>query len=316
MISGSLAKLKVPASVTRLDTLCFWDRASDSFPVSNEFQGRVYPADRFKTIYQRPTRRETLSIPSTQAINTSHLVLHRAMNEVFAVSEVPRWDSSSDTVYDTARALHRVTQGRVYREATQGTGDNLGALVRSDEGVLYGDLELRTEVRLPDAHREQYGDYFLTCPYDSALILQDGDYFSFEDGFYSGKEFRVREAYTEAGFQLARVESREKDVEDMVYELITAAGGYSATTGSVIPQTVSDRAFSGTVTNTETDSDGQTLAGKDITIYVYLEHVGFDFLIDGIIRRNGFRYKIYSTKIGADGEQWIIKALRTPNDGS
>jgi len=189
VISGSLSKLKVPASITRLDRMVFWDRSSDSFPVGNTFRARVYPADRFKTIYHRPTRRETLSLHPRQKIGPSLLVKHLASGKTYALAGEDRLDSSDDTIYDTARSVHLVARGEVFREEVQGTGDDLGPLVRVSQGTLYGDLELRTEERVPDTHREQSGSFFLTCPNDLDLRLQDNDYFCSLKGSTAGMSF-------------------------------------------------------------------------------------------------------------------------------
>ena len=310
MIAGSLQKLKIAAELSQVDSFTIWDRTSNSF--GEQFTARQYVADRFKSIYHRPTRRETIALPSSFSAPASLLVRNEATQDVFALSDIDRYDAAYDELYDNARALHRVSAGEVFREAVQGTGDNLGALVRSSVGILYADLELRTEENYPDAHREQYGNFFLTCPQDPSLVLQDGDYYVFSAGPYSGQEFRIRERYIEAGFQLARAESRAKNTESLTYKLITAAGSYDPTTGVVTPPTTEDRVFSATVTYAKADAGAPPILGRRLTIYVPTGNVGFAFASEGRIVRGSDTYEIRDVSVGADNLQWILEVERVP----
>ena len=305
-LAGSLGNLKKSAALTRTEEFEPWYRAADVYLAP--FYGRLYPFDVFKTIYHRPTRRESLSIADPDVLPESHVVRHSASGDLFAVSTTGRFNVERATTYDRLFALHRVSRGNLTRYAVAGTGDDLGPLVADNLGAWYADLELRTEEAFPETHREQFGAFFLTSPYDSIYTLQDRDIVTL-----NGTSYQIREVYDDSGFQLARAEARPVDWETLTYKMPSSApsGSYDSVTGAVTSPTTLDRLFSGTVTDNETQLEGQT-AGDDITIHVDVGDVGFTFLVGSNLLRGTDNLEIYNVSIGPDKKQWIVKARRTP----
>lgn len=305
----SLSRLKLAATFFHTESFDVWNRATDSW--LSGFTGRVYVFDRFKTIYHRPTRRETLGITRETVLPADLVIRHTVTGAVYMVSATDRTDVDHVQVYDRARALHlTTTQGDLIRYATQGTGIDLGPLVAQDLGKCYYDLELRSETADQVEYAVQLGDmigrYFLTVP-DTAPI-QKGDYIQGPDGTY----YRLDVIYADSGFKLARAVDVAPLHEDIVYERPNSTpGGYDPATGVVTSVGRTDLTFSGYIGSLE--SAGQDVVVNveyDLEIWVDKAHVGFEPAAGDFVRARGVRYHIDKVTIGYNGTKYQLLCRR------
>jgi hypothetical protein len=288
---SALSRLSLAASYFHGEEFKIWDRDTDAW--STGFEGRVYVFDRFKTIYHRPTRRETLGIARTITLPADLVIKHAPTEVVYMVSATDRTDVDNVNIYDRGRALHRSQdKGDLIRYATQGTGDNLGVLAAGDQGKVYYDTELRSESSDQMDYAIQQGDmvgrYFVTLP--NSLPAEAGDYILASTGEY----FRLDVLYKDSGYLLARATDLAPNHEDMVYELRTGEGGsYDPDTGRVIQAVRSDRAFSGYIGSLEkADQDVEGEINYDLEVWVDVAHIGFTPVPGDYVRARGLRYHV------------------------
>lgn len=288
---SNLSRLKLAAKYFHGEIFENWARASNAW--NTGFEGRIYVFDRFKTIYHRPTRRETLGIAREVTLPSDLVLKHAATDVVYMVSATDRTDVDYVNIYDRARALHRASDlGTLVRYSTQGTEDNLGVLVAVSQGYVYYDTELKSDTSDQSAFALQQGDkvgqYFVTLP--DSLPAEDGDYILSSTGDY----FRLDILYNDGGYLLARATGMAPNHETMVYELRTGAGGsYDPDTGVVTPATRADRNFSGYVGSLEkSDQDVEGGVDYDLEVWVDVDHVGFTPVPGDYVRARGLRYHI------------------------
>ena len=282
-----------------------WDDSLEDFAPG--FIGRLYPFDRFKTIYHRPTRRETLGVDVGTQIPGTKVIRHVASQEVFMVGETLRFDSDGNRLYDSAYSLHRpLGMFTLLRPETLGTGDNLGPLIDVNLGPLHADLELRTSEREQDAYEEFKGRFFLTAP-DSKQI-QKGDFLIFGQ-----KSYRVEVQYLDGGYQLARVDEVSNKRENLTYLLPIGLGAsFDPSTGAYTKQPVAERVFTAIVspvTDAE-QTDRTELSDPQIKLYIGFSHIGFEPKIGHMIRRDDAEYKISAIRSDPESEQWILTCRR------
>jgi hypothetical protein len=301
----ALGVLKRSASFFHTDSFEVWDSASSAFIPG--FTGRIYPFDRFKTIYHRPTRREMLGVPVDFSPPASLVLRHPATGEEYIIGETKKMDTDRDIPYDHAYALHRVLRTlSVVRPTIQGSGDDLGALVPVVVGLLHADLELRTSEREQDAYEKFKGRFFVTMP--NSIKVQKGDF------LVGGSDsFRVEVAYLDGGFQMARADDVHDERETLTYFLPTGSGAsLDPATGAYTKESTVPRLFSGIVSpvdNSEADHR-PGLQQPEIRVFVEREHIGFEPEVGRLIERGSDRYEVHSVRIDPESDQWILACRR------
>lgn len=285
-----------------------WDAATDTW--SEWSHGRLYPADRFKTIYHRPTRRETLSLPQGVSLPASKVFRHVTTAEVFMASETEHYDAADGQVYSNLYAVHRASlKSTVLRPTVSGTGDNLGPVSLIDQGVTYADVELRATDKDPADYALQLGNYegnyFITL--SPAASVLEGDFLD------SGSQsYRIDHLYLDGGLLLARGIRMAPALETLTYELRTAAGGgYNTATGSVTRPTVEDREFSGFVSlSSVAVSPGSVSRTAGLEILVGVDHIGFFPVVEDRIRRGSDTFSIISVEVDGSKKLWALQCVK------
>lgn len=304
----ALSRLKLAAQYFQAETFLTWDSATDTFSTTS-FVGRLYPFDRFKTIYSRPTRRETLGVKESVAVPEGGVIRHNQSGDTFIVTDTERYDVDDDKQYDRAYAIHRARyHGKIVRYQTQGAGDDLGPELYTEIGPVWFDTELRADKQEDEAYHAFRGYYYLTYPI--TLDVRDDDYLVSD----SGEWFRVDEKYIDSGFGLGRGEDVEFLKETFTYSLYTGTGGgYDPSTGVYTPPTTAARDFSGHVRIEKHLSlvDSVSAHASSLRLYVDENSVGFEFKVGGIITRaNGDKFKVDEIRQGEDGHDQLRLELR------
>lgn len=301
-----LSRLSLASGYFQSDTFLSWDPSTDTF-LSEEFVGRLYPFDRFKTIYHRPTRRETLGVEPGVSVPAGLVIKHVPSDEVFIVTATERYDTDEDTVYDRAYALHRPEfHGRIHRYAVQGSGDDLGPEILQDIGPVYFDQELRADKKEGEAYQSFRGNFFVTYP--AGLGIQKGDFLVSD----SGRSFRLDVTYLDGGFGLARAEDVAYYKRTFVYRMKQGvSGGYDAATGTYTQPTTVSRQFSATARyRTKEGLNASNTVEQELILYVDKPTVGFQFRLESLLIDGPDTYVINELGDGVDGDQWVIKARR------
>ena len=304
----SLGILKGPATFFHTDSFSEWNPALERFDPS--FTGRLYPFDRFKTIYHRPTRRETLGVDDNVILPDSMVIRHDASGEVFIVGETLRFDSDGNYLYDRAYSLHRPSMFLdVIRPAIQGSGDDLGPLVSTSIGKLHLDTELRTAETERDAYEKFKGRFFITMP--DSLKIQKGDFLVGD-----GKSFRVTIQYYDGGYQMARADEFTDEREVLTYKLPTGSGAaYDPATGTYTASATVDRQFSAIVSpvSDEEASDKTELQAHYIRLYIEFDHIGFSPAPENRVVRGVDNYLIKKVKSDPESKQWVVDCRMASN---
>lgn len=295
----ALSRLKLASSYFQAETFETWDPLSDTFS-NTSFVGRLYPFDRFKTIYNRPTRRETLGVKVGVDVPEGGVIKHNQSGDVFIVTDTERYDVDNDVQYDRAYAIHRSRyHGKIVRYQTQGTGDDLGPELYTEIGPVWFDAELRADKAEDEAYQAFRGYFYLTFPI--SLDVRDDDYLVAD----TGEWFRVDEYYIDSGFGLGRGEDINFLKETFTYSLYSGTGGgYDPATGTYTPPTELSRQFSGHMRLERHHTIAESVSAHTDLLRVYVDEnsVGFDFKVGGIVTRaNGDKFKIEEIRQGEDG---------------
>jgi len=300
-----LGALEKAATFFHSEEFEVWDISFEKFRPG--FVGRIYPFDRFKTIYHRPTRRETLGVGTDVVLPDSCVVRHCATNEVFMVSKIPHTDADHDVVYDTGVSMHRPSHLLdLVRPTIMGTGDDLGALQDVIVGKMYLDLELRTTERENDAYEKFKGRFFVTMAY--GIIAEQGD-FLVGDGI----DMRLELVYDDGGYQMGRADDVGDEREVVTYRLPLGTGAaYDPATGTYTKGTTADRLFSATVSPVKTEEGDTTtdIQSLDINLYVDFSNIGFVPEPEHEVVYNSIVYHIDSVRSDPESKQWVIKCRR------
>lgn len=287
------------------DSFLSWDPATDTW--SDEgITGRLFRADRFTTIYHRPTRRSTI----TQLFGKvpASLVVRRELGgETFLLSATERTEVEHGVeVYDSLRASHLVTSpsgglAQLLAAVVSGTGDDLGPVVMTPAEAAYVDFELRTTAASPDSTDYAIGRYLMT--FSPTILPREGDYLLFNGG-----TFLFEEPYVDGGFNMARVSRFELGYKNFTYRLPAGTGGYDPVTGVVTKGTV-DRQVSMIVGSGGDRADSKKVAGYERTLmlYVFKRHIGFEPLAGQKMSDGEREYLIVAVKENRDMLQWGLE---------
>jgi len=295
----------------RTDRFSFWDKGYDTFGC--EVDWRLFRADRFTTIYHRPTRRRQASIVPDGLFPESLVVRHEETQDVYIVSETKRTDSVRSGKYDTLVSLHLATEpsggkGSIMRPTVTGPPGDLGVADLVSIATIYYDLELRTSSAEPETVDATQAMMFVTLP--AWIDLREGDWLFTGQG----ETYEVNEPYYDGGFQLARAIRKPVDLVDMVYLYDEGTGGsYDVSTGIYTPVSATTKDFSGVVYRNSTEASGMTNE-EPVELQVYISSELIDWVpeVNRYVLISGIRHKITSAVLGKNRKQWHLTLVRAP----
>lgn len=304
----TLSTLRKASTFFHTDQFSVWNPVHERFDPG--FTGRVYPFDRFKTIYHRPTRRETLGIRDSSSLPASRVIRHDVTAEVFIVGATLRSDSDNNRIYDIAYSLHRPSLlADLTRPTIQGAGDDLGPLVDIVVGKIHLDTELRTSEAENDAREKFKGQFFITMP--SSYKVKQGDFLVCPDS-----TFRVQLVYEDGGYQMARADNIPDQRVVLTYKLPTNAGAsYTPATGVYTGTTTVDRLFSALVSPIvrKDETDATEMQDKSVRITVEFDHIGFPPSPGEQILMGAEALTISAVRSDAESRQWLLTCRRGVN---
>jgi len=281
-----------------------WDPATNTFLPG--LQGRFHRADRFKTIYHRPTRRHKISLTGDTALPASGVIRHTKTQEVFLTSvleEEEIWQGQE--VYERLVTLHRAVPfsggyAQFHPVTVAGSGDNLGEVSYAAFDPAYIEIELRTASDEKDSLDVSIGDF--NCHLSRNITPDPGDYFLFNGTYY-----RVAIPYSDSGFRAARLVKEEPHYETLTYKLDTGTSGYDPVTGTFSAGTA-DRLVSAIFGDAETMRDRTSGAyNRVISAFVYQRHIGFTPKVGDKVVHNGQEYEILKVAENQRELQWRLE---------
>ena len=282
------------------DSFESWLPATDTFSAAQ--QGRLFRADRFTTIYHKPTRRVQVSLLSTWP--ASGVVRRTNGGEIMLLGEAERVElSQGSAAYDRLRQAHLIqapTGGAaLYHAATvSGTGDDLG-LVSLGAGVkCYADLELQAVSDPPNSIDYSLGRYVIH--HSANISPRAGDYLQF-----NGRWLLLEQPYAEGGFRVARSREIPVGYRALTY-LRPAAANYDSATG-IVTAGETARLFSGIVEQSVAATEEPQYRPATVTLGVFKAHLGFAPRAGDRVSMDGQPYLITTVEEPRDGLQWRLK---------
>jgi hypothetical protein len=299
------AALSTSSTFFMKDRLQCWNPTTDTF--GDEFIGRIERVDRFKTIYNRPTRRETLTFVDGITLPDSGVIKRVDTNEVFLVSETIHTEIwQGEQTYEHIVALHRVTPSSggvaVYQEiGTSGVGEDLGQVSVQSQTPVYLDIELRTLVQERDAVEVETEQLF--AHFSLNVSPSPGDFFVF-----GGEYYRIANFYTDSGFNSARLVQEPPNFSTIIFKVATGAPSYDPATGEVTESTDA-RAVSCLIrkNSTITTRDNE-VRSRQLDFFVYNRHIGFTPKVGKKVTFDKIEYEIIEVSLALSEQQWHIVA--------
>ena len=300
-----LSRLSLAAGFFHDERFDLWDTLLNDW-VTEAFTGRLYVFDRFKTIYHRPTRRETLGIKPGVPSPAGQVIRHSSTGDIFIVTQTERFDADADKVYDRAFALHRpIGLGTLERYDSTGTPPDMGEEVPIHSEPVWYDIELRTDAEDDEAYQSYHGNYFLTMP--MSTTVRKGDWILGVDG----ATYRVDEPYIDGGFRLARAQDVPYPKETFTYlarDLST--GGYDPATGEYTQPQSTGYDFSAQIVKLihSVAGDERDSHQSDLEIAVDTRTIGFTPEVGyRVIRgRDSRTYRIDEVREGSEADQVLL----------
>ena len=297
--------LGTASSYFRQDLFTGWDFTSSSF--KDPFEARLFRVDRFKTIYDRPTKRQKMTFGAEVDLPESSVVRRESDQNIFLVSRtLEREYWKGETNYDNVATLHRVMPQAgglgTYRQASvEGIGDDLGPVVLSDAADVYMDTELRTAKDV-DTSEEVHQSNVNAFVSDNVVPVS-GDYFSLGD-----RSFLVETVTVDSGFLFCRLWEQPSTYTDGVYKFRSdETTTYNPATGVVSKVAAESREFSfipgHSISSAEIERYGVSLQK---TIYIYKRHLGFEPKLDDTIEIGGQDYRIKHIELSRLEPQWKL----------
>lgn len=299
--------LKASARRWALDQFAPWNATTDAFDLVNTLQGRLFRADRFTTIYHRPTRRSWVSWWEA-TYPSSGVVKRVGTDEIYLVSETLRDEVlQGKETYDLLRQTHLVTPpsgglGAFYQVVTLGTGEALGVVTKAAPVPIYADLELQGVTAADETEDVTVSRFLLV--HSRNVSPQPGDYF-----VWNARWFLVNSAYIDGGLSVSRTSELVYGYRDMTYLRRTTGGGYNPVTGTVTASST-QAAFSALIGNETQTGPATGTAAHTLELYVYERHLGFAPRAGDSVIHAGQTFAVQSVVMRREELQWKLVVVR------
>lgn len=302
--------LRTTASRWAQDRFAPWDASTNRFLEGSlsQIKGRLFRADRFTSIYHRPTRRAFIGLLGDGP--ESGVVKRLGTDEVYLVSDTAKTEVyQGKFVYDQLRQSHLVTPpsgglGGYYAATTAGVDDDLGAVSLGLSFPTYLDLELQGIAVSEETEDVVVPRFMLT--HSRNISPLEGDYF-----YWNSRWFLVNTPYIDGGLNIARASELLPAYTVMTYLKPTGvASGYDPVTGVVSSATV-ERLFSALIGKDSFEGEGtEPPISRKMELYIYVRHIGFTPAVGDSIRYNSKTYQVDSVTIRRDALQWKLVVSR------
>lgn len=272
-----------------------YDQSTNSW-AGTFFHGQLKLADKFQTIYHRPTRKRMLyCAPGSEP--TGSVVRVVETGETFMVGAL-QTDVHDDQHYRNVYALHRPRgQGTITRRVPVGPSNNPGWAVSQLLGTFWMDFELRSTNEKEDAIPSQRGSYFCTLPYGTDV--QPGDLL-----FFEGKPYYALDDYIDSSLQFLRVAQHADPREDFVYRSRTLPDTYS---GGSVTRNFTNYNVTGRVGTSESrEADGPVIR-KELMLKINEGWIGVTPKMDDEVTLWGSRYTVRRVIRDAEKQEWNLQ---------
>jgi hypothetical protein len=292
------------------ETFSIWDPDLDAFYGS--LIGRKKRIDAFVSLWHRSTRREHLyfrqDAEQWHDLEQAAVLRHDNSGLIYLLSETIERDYWLDnSPYTTMIRAHRVTPpsggpARLYPVRVLGTGDDLGPVNIGPAQAGWADTELRSTHDGADTEQVAVGEYFLA--YSRNLDAKEGDFI-----VVGGVDYRLLETHSDSGYRYARTVQEGPKFKTVEFKLpATTPAVFDAATGKLTAATAVTRQVSVLVGDTEIQGrTPEQKVSESLTLYVYLEHIGFTPYLGQVVVKDGRRYTIVSKSIRVEEKQMKLE---------
>jgi hypothetical protein len=295
--------IKTAANYFCRDSFSWWDPDTDTFQGS--FLGRVRRIDDFVSLWHRSSRRQHFYIRPDAIYTDTGVFIHNNTGQIWLISQTQQFDDwQSAGIYTKMLRAHSLeapsgVKAEFYPVTTAGSGNNLGPVTVGPAQLVYADLELRTVTKPDDSVEIVTGEYLLA--YSRNVTVNDGDFFK-----HSGSWYRVLEPYGDSGFSYCRAEDLDPAFVTATFTLSDTAA-FNPVTGAFSTGTATTRQVSVIVGGSKTTGrpSDRDLA-EELTLYIYLRHIGFEPEVGMKLTLNSKPYRVISVNKHYENTQYEL----------
>lgn len=259
------------------------------------FMGQLKLADKFQTIYHRPTRKRMLYCPPEVA--PSPVIRVGTTGEIFMVGSLQQ-DSHANVHYRNVYALHRPAGiGVITRRAPAGPANNPGWAVETEVGPTWWDLELRSTNENEESTPFHRSFYFGTFPSNSAI--QRFDLVTFE-----GLPYFILDVYTDSSMRAARCAQHIDPRRDIVYRSRQLPDTYS---GGQAVRNYIDYNVTARVGPAESEDSFSDVAAKSLMVRIQEGWIGVTPKLDDAVTVDGVTYVVKRVLRDPTMQEWNLE---------
>ena len=266
---------------------------------SKTFKGQLKLADKFVTLYNRPTRKRMLYTAKGVELTATVMRVTANPDDVYMVG-TGQSDFHENTKYRQVTGTHLASAPAVVRRLTpaESGGKSIWA---TNETVIttWADIEMRSVDESQERQIDNFGHYFLIMPRDTPLERQD----TVE---HNSVVYTVLETYLDAGFLMARVTNLPEERKNFVYsqklaQVYNIATQRNETTYEVYQCTAK-------VTPTLSESTAFNDEKEMIRVMFHDRFISFEPKIQDQITFNGFKYEVARVQRNSILSEWYVLA--------
>jgi hypothetical protein len=269
------------------------------------FKGQLKLADKFLTIYNRPTRNRMIYVAPGQE-PTSPVIRVSNTGDIFML-KTPQRDSHANTHYRTVIGGHMPAGTAVVNRLLPiGPPEDPGWAVQAMVMNTFADVELRSVNENTDRQLLSYGHFIMLTP--SNTDLQDHDTVTITDTT-SGDvtTYYVLESYVDSGLQAARVTSQPDERVNMIYTSVGEPVYDPDQSANVRPETHYNVTGRITIKKIE-EEENSDVPVRIVEVMVRKNFIGLIPKIGDKLTFQGRTFTIHSVGENALRDEWTLEA--------
>lgn len=305
------ASIRISSGYFKRETFKVWD------PVTREFGprtlvGRKKRIDAFVSLWHRSSRRDHIYLLPDASTSDIAALRHISTGVPYLVSqshEEDAWQKDGNT-YEVMLRCHKVSgpsggEALHYPVTVLGSGDDLGPVSIGPAQHGFADTELRSTDDAEGTVRVAGAEYFVA--YSRNLAVNEGDYIR-----VAGDDFLVLERHYDSGYNYSRAKQESPHFQTVEFKLpSTTPAVFDPRTGKVTALSEASRQVSAFIsTQTRAGDLASHTLSEQLTLYIYLRHIGFGPQLGQGVVFNNVRYTVDSIRQSLEDKQWQLDLSR------
>lgn len=281
------------------DTLDFdiFDPGTSTWTL-NAFRAQIKMADKFTSIWNRPTRKRVLySAPG--ATPTATVIRLSATGQIYMVG-TQHHDAIFNAHHRDVTGLHMPSGTAVVtRLVPAGPSNNPGWGVVTAVGTTYGDAELRSVDENQDRQVLSYGHYVLFFPRDFDIRRQD-------NVVLAGVNHHILETYLDSGYLTARSTVLPDERTNLVYAVV-GVPVYDTATQTNVPVTTSYNVTGKFQMLSSSELGDSDVLNETAKVMIHEDFIGVQPKVTDQVTSAGKKYRVMEVSRNAILTEWHLK---------